>query len=161
MAKHRAMIGWPPSSDAGSATKPRHKNMLKFAGVPQTFLPVSAISGPSSPYCEDMWRRYWCLTSFFSDCRYMPSLRRYSLTTLSDGAQMAIFAYCLHPVFSASSMQHISDLHSKVALRPHHVRKYGGQPVSATAENRWGKKERKNKIETTAAKYNVCPIGWP
>jgi len=21
--------------------------------------------GPSSPYYEDTWRRYWCLTSFF------------------------------------------------------------------------------------------------
>jgi len=31
----------------------------------------------------------------------------------------------LHPVFSASRMQYISDLHSKFALRPHHVWKYG------------------------------------
>jgi len=31
----------------------------------------------------------------------------------------------LHPVFSASRLQHISDLHSKFALRPHHVCKYG------------------------------------
>ena len=27
----------------------------------------------------------------------------------------------LHPVFSASHLQYISDLHSKFALRPHHV----------------------------------------
>jgi len=27
----------------------------------------------------------------------------------------------LRPVFSASRMQHISDMHSKFALRPHHV----------------------------------------
>jgi len=32
--------------------------------------------------------------------------------------------FFLHPVFSASRMQHISDLHSKFALRPHHVWKY-------------------------------------
>ena len=32
----------------------------------------------------------------------------------------------LHPVFfSASRVQHISDMHSKFALRPHHVWKYG------------------------------------
>jgi len=31
----------------------------------------------------------------------------------------------VRPVFSASRMQHISDLHSKFALRPHHVSKYG------------------------------------
>ena len=29
-----------------------------------------ALVGRSSPYYEDMWRRYCCLTSFFSHCRY-------------------------------------------------------------------------------------------
>jgi len=33
---------------------------------------------------------------FFSDCRYMPQLRRYSPTKLCDGAKMTIF---LRPVF--------------------------------------------------------------
>jgi len=36
----------------------------------------------------------------------------------------------LRPVFSASRVQHISDLHSKFALRPHHVWKYGRHPIS-------------------------------
>jgi len=27
--------------------------------------------GRSSPYCEDIWGRYCCFTSFFSDCRYV------------------------------------------------------------------------------------------
>jgi len=45
---------------------------------------------PSSPYYEDMWRSYCCLT-FFSDCRYMPWLRRYSRIKLCDGAKIAIF----------------------------------------------------------------------
>jgi len=31
------------------------------------------------------------------------------------------FASFLHPVFAASRVQHISDLHPKFALRPHHV----------------------------------------
>ena len=31
----------------------------------------------------------------------------------------------LRPVFSASRVQHISDLHSKFALRPHHAWRYG------------------------------------
>jgi len=30
-------------------------------------------------------------------------------------------------------VQHISDLHSKFALRPHHVWKYGRHPIS----NHW------------------------
>jgi len=40
---------------------------------------------------------------------------------------MAIF---LRPVFSASRVQHISDMHSKFALRPHHVRKYDRHPIA-------------------------------
>jgi len=33
-------------------------------------------------------------------------------------------------IFSASRVQHVSDLHSKFALRPHHVWKYGRYPIS-------------------------------
>jgi len=36
----------------------------------------------------------------------------------------------LCPVFSASCIPHISDVHSKFALRPHHVWKYGRHPIS-------------------------------
>ena len=36
----------------------------------------------------------------------------------------------LRPVFSASRVQRISDVHSKFALRPRHVWKYGRHPVS-------------------------------
>jgi len=36
----------------------------------------------------------------------------------------------LCPVFSASRVQHISDLHSKFAPRPHHVWRYGRHPIS-------------------------------
>jgi len=67
------------------------------------------------------------LNKLFSNCRYMHQLRRYSPTNLCNGAKMAIF---LRPVFSESRVQHISDMHSKFALRPHHVWKYGRQLVS-------------------------------
>jgi len=46
---------------------------------------------------------------------------------------MAIFCVILRPVFSESRVQQVSDMHSKFALRPHHVRKYGRHPIS----NRW------------------------
>jgi len=65
-------------------------------------------------------------------------LRRYSPTKLCDGAQMAIFDDFLRPVFAASRVQHVSDLHLKFALRPHHVCKYA-DIHSATAEIRRGK----------------------
>jgi len=43
-------------------------------------------------------------------------------------------------------VQHVSDLHLKFALRPHHVWKYGNIQ-SATAEIRRGKKEERKKEE--------------
>jgi len=57
----------------------------------------------------------------------------------------------LRPVFPASRVQHISDMHSNFALRPHHVSKYGIDIQSATAGIRRGIKkiERKKKIEIT------------
>jgi len=42
---------------------------------------------------------------------------------------MAIFCIILRPVLPASRLQHISDLHSKFALRPHYVSKYGRHPI--------------------------------
>jgi len=40
-----------------------------------------------------------------------------------------IFASFLRRVFSVISVQHISDLHSKFALRPHCVSKDGRHPI--------------------------------
>jgi len=38
---------------------------LKLAGVPQTTRSISAASGLKFNICEDMWRRYCCVISFF------------------------------------------------------------------------------------------------
>jgi len=40
-----------------------------------------------------------------------------------------IFGDFLRPVFSASHVQHVSGLRPKLALRPHHVRRYGRHPI--------------------------------
>jgi len=40
-----------------------------------------------------------------------------------------IFGNFLRPVLSASRVQHISELHFKFALRPHHVWMYGRHPL--------------------------------
>ena len=98
----------------------------------------------------------------FSDCRYMPYLRRYSRTNFAMMSKWRFLAIILRPVFSASRVQHISDMHSKFALKPHHVSKYGIDIQCAAAEIRREKKEDR-KIETTGQKYNVriCYAGQP
>jgi len=74
---------------------------------------------------------------------------------LCDVAEMAIF---LRPVFSASRVLQVSDLHSKFALRPLHVWKFDRHPISLTAEIRRGKKEeRRWKKPQGRTKYNGLP----
>ena len=124
-----AKFGWRSLLDCRAVTLPRRETVEICWGAPNS---PTVLSG------------YWaevhhiirtCVGGIgvwqaFSDCRYMPELRRYGLTKLGDGAEMAIL---LRPVSSASHMQHISDMHSKFALRPHHVPKYGKHPIS----DRW------------------------
>jgi len=50
-------------------------------------------------------------------------------TTNKHRQRWPISASFLPPVFPVSRVQHISDLHSKFALRPHHVSKYGRHPI--------------------------------
>ena len=109
-----------------NAAKPR--NPLKLDGVSQTNETISAASG-RSPYCKDIWGRYCCLTSFFRlsiRCLNCKDIARQNCAMVPRWRFLATF---LHPVFSASSVQQVSDLHLKFALRPHHVWKYGRHPI--------------------------------
>jgi len=89
-----AKFGWRPLLECCAVTLPRRESNWNSQGCPKLANRSQPLVGRSLPYYEDMWRRYrrlTSLTSFFSDCRYMSQLRRYSLTELSDGAKMAIF----------------------------------------------------------------------
>jgi len=81
------------------------------------------------------------LNNFFPIVDTFLSGERCSPTNLCDGAQMAIFASFLRPIFPASRLQHISDVHSKFALRPHLVSNMV-DIQSAAAEIRRGKKKK-------------------
>jgi len=66
------------------------------------------------------------LNKFFFLIVDMTWLWRYSPTKSCNGAQTVI---SLRPVFPVSRVHHISDMHSKFALRPYHVSKYGRHPI--------------------------------
>jgi len=101
-----------PCSNAAKTQKP-----LKFAGVPQLAKRSQPLVGRSSPYYEDMWMRYQCLTSFFR-LSIHASAMKIQPNKVVRWCQSGNF---LRPVFSATRKQHISDMHSKFALGPHHV----------------------------------------
>ena len=78
------------------------RNLLKFAGVPQTAKPISAVSGPTFTILSGHVEEVLLLNKFFSDCRYVPYLRRYGPTKLCDGVQVAII-WVLHFLQTACS----------------------------------------------------------
>ena len=89
------------------------------------------------------------LNKFFSDCRYVPYLRRYSPTNLCGGAQTAIFGdfFCVLQFQRAAwSTFQTCMLHSKFALS-HIMCGSMADIQSATAEIR---REKKKKEELWA-----------
>ena len=96
------------------------KTRKKFAGVPQTPEPISVVNGPKFIILLAHVEEVLLLNNFF------PIV---DICLRCDDTEMAIFALFLRPVFPASRMQHISDLHPKFALKPHHVWKHGRHPL--------------------------------
>jgi len=89
---------------------PRRKNPLKYVGVLKLPNRSQPLVGRKFTILSVRVEEVLLLNKFFSDCRYMPQLRRYGPTNVCNGAEMPIF---LRPVFAASRVQRISDLHSK------------------------------------------------
>jgi len=80
-----------PTAGVQCSNAAKTRNPLKLAGVPQTTGPISAASGPKFTILWGRLEEILLLNKFFSDCRYVPSLLRYSPTNLYDGAEMANF----------------------------------------------------------------------
>ena len=121
----------------------------------------SAASGPKFTILWGHVEEILLLNKFFSpivdtclSCEGM-----YCPTKLCDGAQMAYFWRLLGPAYPESRVQHISDLHSKFALGPHHVSNYG-RLLSILRPLRLGEEKKK---EGNRTKYNVriCYVGQP
>jgi len=91
---------------------------MKFAGVSQTGKPISA-----GPKFTILWRHVediLLLNKFFFRLSiraliYYEDIARQNCAMVPTWRFLATF---LRPVFSASRMQHVSDLHLKFALRP-------------------------------------------
>jgi len=64
-----AKFGWRPVLQCRAVTLPRRETRWNVLGCPKLANISQPLVGRSSPYCWNMWRRYCCLTSFFSDCR--------------------------------------------------------------------------------------------
>jgi len=125
-----AKFGWRPLLQCRAVTLPRRKSHWNLQGCPkQTRQQISAVSRPKFTILWGHVEEVLVFNKFFQ------------LSIHASAAKIQpdkVVRWChngdfLRPVFSTSRVQHISDVHSKFALRPHHVWKYGRHPIS----DRW------------------------
>ena len=126
-------FGWRPLLQCRAVTLPRSETRWNLQGCTKIPDRSQPLVGRSSPYCENMCRRYCCLISFFPIVDMCLSCEDIARQICAMVPRWRFLATFLRPVFSASRAQHVSDLHSKSALGPHHVSKYGRHPIS----DRW------------------------
>ena len=125
----QSLAGTPYYCRCRAVTLRRRETHSNLEGCPKLVNRSQPLVGRSSPYCGDMWRTHCCLTSFFptvDTCLSCEDIARQSCAMVPRWPFLATF---LRPVFSASRLQDVSDLHPKFALRPHHVWKYGRHPI--------------------------------
>jgi len=60
-----AKFGWCPLLECRAVTLPSRYTRWNLQGFPKLTKRSQPLVGRSSPYYEDMWKRYCCLTSFF------------------------------------------------------------------------------------------------
>jgi len=125
-----AKFGWRQLLECRAVTLPRHETRWNYLGCPKLTKPSEPLVSQSSPYCENMWKRYCCLTSFLPIVNTYLSCEDIARQSCAMVHRWRILATFLGPAFAASRLQHISDLHSKFALGPHNVSKYGRHPIS-------------------------------
>ena len=115
-----AKFGWRRLLECRVVTLPRLETRWNLQGCPKLANKSQPLVDWSSSYYQDMWRRYCCLTIFpiVGTCFCCEDTARQSCAMAPS---LRICGDFLDPAFPASRVQHISDLHSKFALGPHHV----------------------------------------
>ena len=124
-----AAVWLMPTTRAPCSNAAKTRNLLKFAGVPQTRQQISAVIRPKFTILSRRVEEVLVFNKYFpivDICLSSKDIARQSCVMVPKWQ-------FLRPIFPASRVQHISDLHSKFALGPHHVWKYDRHPIS----DRW------------------------
>jgi len=151
--------GWSLTSlfNTNTATS-ETKYRAVMLGCPKFANRSLPLTGQSSPYCGDMWRRYCCVTSFFSDCQYVP----YSCEDMVRQSCAMVRRWRIFGDFFASC---ISSEPRAACFRPASQIRTMATPCvesmvdikSATAENRRGKKKKIDRRRNHRTQYNGLP----
>jgi len=129
-----AKFGWRPMLQCCAVTLPRCETCWNLQGCPKLPYQSQLLMGPKFTIVWGHMEEILLLNKFFFPTVDMylswEDIARQSCVMVPRWRFLATF---LRPVFSVSRTQHASDLHSKFALGPHHVSKYGRHPIS----DRW------------------------
>ena len=124
-------FGWRPLLECRAVTLPRREtcwNYLGCPGVPQTNETISAASGPKFTILWGHVEEILLLSSFFPIVDTWLSCEDIVRQSCGMVPRWRLFDdFCV--VHLQRATQHVSALHSKFALRPHHVWKYGRHPI--------------------------------
>ena len=121
-------FGWRPLVECRAVTLPRRETCWNYLGYPQINEMISAASGPKFTILWGHVEEILLLNKFLSIVDTCLSCEDIARQNCGMVPRLRFFASILRPVFPASRVQHISDVHSKFALRPHYVSKYGRHP---------------------------------
>ena len=102
-----------PTTKVSCSNAAKTRKPLKFAGVPQTRQQISAVSMPKFTILAGHVEEVLLFNKFFSTVD--TCLSSEYIAQQNCAIKNGDF---LRPVFPASRVQHISDLHSKFALGP-------------------------------------------
>jgi len=154
-----AKFGWRPLLECRAVTLPRRKSRWNLQGCSKLANRSQPLVGRSSPYYDDMWRRYRCLTSFFpivdtclscedtarQSCAMVPKWRFFCVLYFQRAACSTFQTCILNSHYCHTMCVSMVDIQSPAA------------------EVRRGKKEERKKVEIPGQKYNGLPyyIGRP
>ena len=125
----RRKVWLTPTTRVPCSNAAKTRNPLKFARVPQTTESISAANGPKFVILWGHLEEILLLNRFFPVVDTCLSCKDIARQSCAMVPRWRLFDDFLRPVFAASVVQHVSDLHSKFALGPHYVSKYGRYPM--------------------------------
>jgi len=136
--------------------------LLKFGGVPQTGQPISAASRPKFTILWGHMEDILLINKFFpivDMCLRREDVARQSCAMVPSWRFLATF---LRPVFSASRVQQVSDLHLKFALRATPCvevwQTSNLRRLRLGEEKRRRRRRRRRKNKSQHENIMVCPI---
>ena len=117
-----AAVSLTPTTRVPCSNAAKTRNAMKLAGVPQTNETITAASRPKFTilwgHVEEILllnKSFFPIVDTYLSCE---DIAQQSCTMVRRWRLVGDF---LRPAFPASRVQHVSDLHPKFALRPHHV----------------------------------------